>query len=345
MAKSLSKQAELAIRAGVSQATVSRCLRNDPMQHRATRERVQALAREMGYVPNSFAAGLAHTRHAGGQPAKANLAIIGGNEKFDPAKQFRNWTAFVEAAKRRAEDLGYSMEYLWRYQPGMTARRLRQIIEARGIFGLILMMISSPEEMDLPWDRLALAATKMPHQHPLTHYVGTNPYHDTCLALQECRKLGYKRPGLATQLTYDLHQYEGAVTAAFLLHNHGLPAADRIPLANTWSGNFSYRQFLGWIDRHRPDVILTTDALAGEYLRRSGRRIPEEMGFVSLAGKDFGLMENSSCVDQRNDLSGMAAVEIVTGQLHHNERGLPEHPRCVIVPSEWRAGSTTRVIE
>ncbi|MDG5488041.1 LacI family DNA-binding transcriptional regulator [Sphingomonas sp. BGYR3] len=43
---------ELAERAGVSQPTVSRALRNDPSVAAETRERIQAIAREMGYSLN-----------------------------------------------------------------------------------------------------------------------------------------------------------------------------------------------------------------------------------------------------------------------------------------------------
>ncbi len=44
--------------AGVSQATVSRALRNSPLVRKETRDRVQAIAREMNYFVNRNAAGL-----------------------------------------------------------------------------------------------------------------------------------------------------------------------------------------------------------------------------------------------------------------------------------------------
>lgn len=44
--------------AGVSQSTVSRALRGDPRVREETRQRVDAAARRLGYVPNSLAAGL-----------------------------------------------------------------------------------------------------------------------------------------------------------------------------------------------------------------------------------------------------------------------------------------------
>ena len=44
--------------AGVSQATVSRALRNSPLVRPETRERIQQIARELNYFVNRNAAGL-----------------------------------------------------------------------------------------------------------------------------------------------------------------------------------------------------------------------------------------------------------------------------------------------
>ena len=44
--------------AGVSQATVSRALRNSPLVRKETRDRIQAIARELNYFVNRNAAGL-----------------------------------------------------------------------------------------------------------------------------------------------------------------------------------------------------------------------------------------------------------------------------------------------
>src|SRR5687767_9601242 len=50
--KSLPSMQTVADRMGVSRATVSLALRNDPRLPKATRERVQAIARELGYRPD-----------------------------------------------------------------------------------------------------------------------------------------------------------------------------------------------------------------------------------------------------------------------------------------------------
>ena len=49
---------DIADLAGVSQATVSRALRNSPLVRKETRERIQAIARELNYYVNRNAAGL-----------------------------------------------------------------------------------------------------------------------------------------------------------------------------------------------------------------------------------------------------------------------------------------------
>lgn len=53
---------DVAARAGVSQATVSRALRDDPAVTQATRAKVRAAAEELGYTPSAFAAALARGR-------------------------------------------------------------------------------------------------------------------------------------------------------------------------------------------------------------------------------------------------------------------------------------------
>lgn len=53
---------QVAARAGVSQATVSRALRGHPGVSPATRARVRAAAAELGYAPSAFAAALARGR-------------------------------------------------------------------------------------------------------------------------------------------------------------------------------------------------------------------------------------------------------------------------------------------
>ncbi len=327
-------QKQIAKLAGVSQATVSRCLRNDPTQNTATRERIFRLAGKMGYVPNSFAAGLARTRLANNKSFRANLAMIAGNRDVDPVATWKNWNLFYQAARQHAEKHGYSLEYFWLYQPGNSAAHIRRVIEARGIMGVVLLMVT-PEELDLPWDALSLSSACIsPHLMPRTHYVGVNTYHDACMAFQTAASLGYRRPALACSIRDDMGSSEGAYTAAFLFHQRTLPPKDRVPVFSRPS-----KEFVPWFKKYRPDIVF---ALYGDPFRQLADRIPKEVGFVNLSGLDYGVVPGCTYISQRHDLAGIAAMDLIMGQLSRNERGWPENPNCVIVGSEWHAGTTTR---
>eukprot|EP01035_Chromulina_nebulosa_P029894 gene29894-39673_t len=52
----------IAAQAGVTQATVSMCLANNPRIPAATRERIQALAKKLGYQPNPYVSTLMRSR-------------------------------------------------------------------------------------------------------------------------------------------------------------------------------------------------------------------------------------------------------------------------------------------
>jgi len=330
---SILSQKEIARLAKVSQATVSRCLRNDPAQNPATRERILKLAGKMGYVPNSFAAGLARARSTDNKSFRANLAIIGGNQDLDPVAGWKNWGLLYRSARQHAEKQGYSLEYFWRYAPGTTRSQLRRVIEARGVMGVILLMIA-PEELDLPWDSLALSSVCVsPSVPPRTHYVGVNSYHDAMMVLQTTAKLGYRRPGLAYRPKDDLSLNEGAYTGALLVHQQTLAPEDRLPIFTK-----SSKDFMHWFKKYRPDILIS---LYGGMARQLGDRIPKEVGYVNLSGLDYGEVPDCTYVHQHTDLAGVAALDLVTGQLSRNERGWPQYPNCIIVPSEWHSGATT----
>src|SRR5438874_7622879 len=83
---------DIARAAGVSHVAVSLALRNHPRIGEATRERIQSMAREMGYQPNPMAAGLAQfKRDSKIKPIHSALAWL--NVWPDP-KKLRSYAEF-----------------------------------------------------------------------------------------------------------------------------------------------------------------------------------------------------------------------------------------------------------
>ena len=58
---------DIAEAAGVSQATVSRALRNSPLVRKETRDRIHRIARELNYIVNRNAAGFTKKRDLEGR--------------------------------------------------------------------------------------------------------------------------------------------------------------------------------------------------------------------------------------------------------------------------------------
>lgn len=93
MPSSLRDVAEVA---GVAQSTVSRALRNSPKVKPETRERIQRIAKEVGYVPSAIARGLATRR-------TSTLGVV----VFDITDPFI--ADLVSAIDREARSQGYSV--------------------------------------------------------------------------------------------------------------------------------------------------------------------------------------------------------------------------------------------
>ncbi|MDQ0681036.1 DNA-binding LacI/PurR family transcriptional regulator [Arthrobacter pascens] len=84
---------DVAAAAGVSRQTVTRAMNEMPGIRQATRERVQELARELGYTPSRFAKGLVQGAHT-----SVGLAIPGLTNPYFPAFA----SSVVEMATQRA---------------------------------------------------------------------------------------------------------------------------------------------------------------------------------------------------------------------------------------------------
>ncbi len=88
---------------------------------------------------------------------------------------------------------------------------------------------------------------------------------------------------------------------------------------------------------------MTLHAEVKAWLEAMGRQIPRDIGLIHLdRGEDLvdwaGLNQNSECV-------GAAATDVVVGQLHRGDVGVPEFSKAILVQSTWVPGATVRFQE
>lgn len=329
---------------GLSPSAVSLALRNSPKIPPATRERVAAEARKVGYTPNAKLKELmSQLRHSGNPASQACFGVISLYDKPRPWEGSRHLTRVYASMERRAAELGYRLEPLWLKAPGMTIPRFRTILDTRGIQGLLCF--GSPdlrEQFPASLDHYAVVTTGLSIDTPL-HRVTSHFYNDLAHTLDRAHARGYRRPGLVLGYYEELRSAH-AYTSAYLgwcEHTYGKPAP--VPVLRT--NQVEEKPLIQWLRKHQPDVVIFVhlySALAElqRVLVHHGIRAPEDIGLVAvsqiLEGTPFTGMQQSQ------DLMGAWAVELLVSRILNQDFGIPTHPRIEMVESTWIEGATLR---
>jgi len=322
--------------AGVSLATVSYALRAHPKIPVATRERVAAAARALGYRPNPRVAGLmAHIRGARVRPRAERLAFVWVRTSRKIAAENAYLRAVFGGATARAERLGFALEQFWTEEPGMSERRLEEIILARGIGGVLLSPVLAPVTtlaLDWEWSRLAAVVIGNVTWTPELHHVGHHHFQAMRTVLRELAGLGCRRPAAVVDAVID-ERAKHAWTGAFFA-NHPEPAAAR-DLLHRLDGEAS-RGLAAWIERSGADGLIVS---APRHLTAPGVASVCRKRRLQVATLRWSPEQPATVggIDQGDEWLGAQAVELLIAQLHHNERGPPRHPGMMLFPGRWVA--------
>lgn len=333
----------VAARAGVTQATVSMSLANNPRIPLATRERIQALARELGYQPNPFISTLMRVRRQG-KPLKDKplLALVCTQRtaegwRQNPAPTIRQQR---EGALERAALRGYRAQEFWLHRDGMSNERFSEMLYARGIQGVLLSPWPDGDPVPaLTWARFAAVSLSVPLPQLTITTVCNDHYFSSLQTVRECYRRGYRRPGLVLHVNHQ-SRFQGRWHAGFLMASHML--SDLRPaqplFVHDWRDESGFNR---WLRREKPDVIITPGSEAiPPMLERAGLRMPDDIGFAMLACPRLG--DAFSGVYQNGKLVGALAIDTLISLLERNERGLPQQATTLMVEGEWNEGRTLR---
>ena len=332
----------LAKKAGVSTATVSMSLRNHPRIRPEVRARIQRLASREGYTGNPLVANLlAQLRLSRTATYQSTLGMLyfGEIPKYlKDSHTFRDWVAGCEM---RAKSLGYGIDHFYLNDPGVTPKRLAKILDARNIRGLIVFGLFEgsviPKEFDLLWKHHAATVIGTHSVRPPLSWVSNDQFSTAAYAVEELFRLGYRHPALCINADIDArveNRFSGGFHAA--LGKWGLSSS--IPVFGIDAN--AMKRFESWVKKHRPDVILTIHPGIKKWVESFGLRVPRDIGLVNL---DNVLDEDGwAGMLQNNQSIGSAAVDVVVGQIHRNEMGIPPFQKCVLVSSTWTGGKTIR---
>jgi LacI family transcriptional regulator len=333
---------DLAKAAGVSKMTVSLALRGHEKISAATRERIRALAEKMGYRPNplvqTLMANLRSTRPAN---YHSTIAWITAFPTRDGWSSHWVHNLYYQGAVARAAALGYKIETFWALAPRMTGAALTRMLRARGIRGLIIPPVATPgTRLDIDWSHFSCATIGYSFTEPRLHRAAANLREGMTRALAECERRGFKRIGFALPANTD-ERVNHSWLAGYLAWQQFIPAKDRLPVMLA-PGRLE-DPLPKWLGAHRPDVIISPNFEFLKWLPALGKRIPEDIGLVTLSrAHNVPDTAHISGISQNDYTIGQAAVDLVVSQLQHNETGVPVHPRVVLTDGSWSDGQTIR---
>jgi LacI family transcriptional regulator len=166
-------------------------------------------------------------------------------------------------------------------------------------------------------------------------------HHDLVVqAFERALALGYQRPALVVEERID-RLVEGRFSGAMLTAQQSLPAARRLPaFLRIQQAKSDVKPFRQWFERHRPDVLLSLYNIVFPWLKSLGRRVPQDVGVIQLEWR--ASHPEIAGMNQHNDAVGEAAVDMVVGQIHRNESGIPAFPRATLIGASWVDGSSVR---
>lgn len=326
---------------GVSHATVSRALRNDPRITEAVRLRVVKAARSLGYKRDPAMAQLmSRVRASKARAYQGTLAWVTDGDltaPHDASTHALHWPF----AFQRAAELGYKLECFSGCRAGDSARLGRRL-RAQGIQGLVIQQFK--EGFHLPdwkfnWKHFAVVHNGSSQSFPCLDSVDADDIGNCVEVFEQLAGLGYRRVGICTTRAIEAATNYALSTARarFAMLHPGLPEIPSCLLPDL--GAKSTRVVAQWLRKHRVDAVASQVRGMRELLENAGWRVPEDLGLayqgVHPQGRNCGVW-------QREDLIATVMIETLIASVEQGRLGLPAVPRSTVIPGTWHPGTTCR---
>ena len=330
---------------GISKNAVSLALRNDPQIPDATRLLIMAKSRELGYERNpALGHVMSMMRRKGFSGSLGTIALFNANKDAKALRNHPTIPNYVKGCTNRAESLGYSLDTFWLHEEGMTGQRWREILDSRGVIGVIFVGLMQenrlPEFIAPVIENFPCVVTGVRTRKPALSFACVDHHIVALRAFEKALELGYKRPALVLDNDID-ELVERRFSAGYMSGQSLIPPVNRLaPFKELSRATANPSVFREWFDKEKPDVIFTIYNVVRHWLDDMKMRVPEDVGLIQLEWRDS--RPEWAGMNQHNDISGAVAVDMLITMIHNGEKGVPPFPRATLIGPTWVDGKTVR---
>ena len=335
---------DIARKLGVHTTTVSLALRNSPRLPAATREKIHALAKKMGYHQDPMLSALTAYRASLAAPrAQPTLAIV---FDFKSARELEvapeSYAQFLAGATAKAEELGYKLApFFFEGRSRATeGARIGHILLSRGIKGIILCAFRPrTDSFALDWNQFSAVQIECQHLSLPLHLISTDQTQMARGAVRRLVQAGYTRLGITVGREEEIY-LDHAFTVGFhgevALHPQLIPAPPLL-LVNGQSPEECGPLLQRWIKRYNLEAVISNWPTVQRSLGTAGSGKPGDPILLRLGQtpdrSPFGHMS------QRDPVVGERAVEQLAMLLKTNQTGCIDTPNRILVPGYWVEGT------
>lgn len=323
---------------GVHPSTVSLALRNHPGISEATRKRVCAAARKLGYRPDPLLDAF-NTHRLEVLPHKALpvIAFVADFESRQALEKSPHHGPLWAGARAAAETLRCHIELFLIGKTQLTPERVHSILLARGIVSLVIGACRPmTNRLAFDWSEYSAVKIESPHLNVPLYTVSSDQRQAARLSFRQLHAAGYRRIGLATTPGNEVRQDDFYRAGYFLEQSrcHDTQAIPPLDLNESTSPGV----VVHWIRQNRVQVVMSDAFDLPAKLATEGLRVPQDVAYVNLclpaeATLTAGIVPDYARV-------GAQAAEQVVGLMRTNQRGLPAAASCTFVPVSWRDGES-----
>jgi DNA-binding LacI/PurR family transcriptional regulator len=335
---------DVAAAAGVAQSTVSRILNDAPLQINVsdeTRERVQTIARDLGYRPHPLARALR------GAPTMLLGVVV--RDITDPF-----FAGGIEALSKEARARGYSVVLGHAHAKADEALALTMVLEARQCDAIVLMGDFQDQRLllaDLRSANVPVVAlwhgSERPFPFPI---VGVDNRAGTRAALDHLTGLGHERIAFVGRESLgDIRERREAYRRYLIEHASAPPKGYVRRVPNTLAGAAQGLDALLRLPTPPTAIFAATDALAFGLLHAAWERgvsIPDDLSIIGFDDIPLAAGTVPGLTTIRMPIAAIAAagVALAIGPEAANGAGGPYEARRIVLEPTLTVRSSTAAV-